>query len=351
MKQDIKNIDFEAFVRYLRKKGQPPYRAKQVFDWLYSKKVGSFALMNNIPRAAIEALEQDFYISTLTLQKTVQSKDGTQKFLFALEDGTMIESVCIPHRERITLCLSTQVWCKYGCTFCASAQSGFVRNVTKAELANQIIAIANTLKGIRVSNIVFMGIGEPLDNYENVLAAVALINAKHGFAIGQRKITISTAGVVTGIKRLAREGLQIELSVSLHSADEKKRSEIMPINKKYPLTELIPALKEFVKLTKRKITFEYMLLGAFNTGERDAALLVKTIKGIHCTINLIPFNPVAQSRFSVPTPKETAFFRDYLLTHHCEVTIRRPRGQDIEAACGQLRLQNSCIVSLKGASL
>lgn len=341
MKQDIKNLHFEEFVEYLRKKGQPLYRAQQVFDWLYSKRAGSFMSMNNIPCAAVEALEQDFYISTLTLKKTVQSKDGTQKFLFALEDGTMIESVCIPHRERMTLCLSTQVGCKYGCTFCASAQSGFVRNLTKAEILNQIIAIANTLKGVRVSNLVFMGIGEPLDNYENVLAAIVLINAKHGFAIGQRKITISTAGVVTGIRRLAREGLQVELSVSLHSADEKKRSHIMPINKKHPLAELMPALGEFAKLTKRKITFEYMLLGGFNTGERDAALLVKTIKGIHCVINLIPFNPVGLSNFSIPTLKETAFFRDYLLTHHGEVTIRRPRGQDIEAACGQLRLQHT----------
>lgn len=341
MKHDIKNIALEELVEYLRKQGQPPYRATQIFEWLYSKKVGSFALMKNIPRPAIEALEQAFYISTLTLKKAVQSKDGTQKFLFALEDGTMIESVSIPHRGRITLCLSTQVGCKYGCSFCASAKLGFVRNVTKAEILNQIISIVNALEGIRASNIVFMGIGEPLENYDNVLAAIRVINAKYGFAIGQRKITISTAGVVDGIKRLAAEGLQVELSVSLHSADEKKRSQIMPINKKYPLAELMPALKEFVKQTNRKITFEYMLLAGFNTAERDAALLVKTIKGIHSSVNLIPFNPVLPSNFSVPTPKEVAFFRDYLLEHHCEATIRRPRGEDIEAACGQLRLQHT----------
>lgn len=340
MKEDIKNSNLETITPYVEKHAQPSYRAQQILTWIYQKKIDTFSAMKNIPRSFIARLNEDFYVSEMITHSIRKSNDGTKKFLFGLEDARVIESVYIPHRDRTTLCLSTQVGCRYGCSFCASAQAGFERNLSQAEILNQVMAIAKSAPAHRISNIVFMGIGEPLDNYDNVLSAIHIITAPYGFAIGQRKITISSAGVIDGIRRLAGEGLQVELSVSLHSADEEKRSSIMPINKKYPLAQLMPALREYVTRTNRKITFEYMLLGGFNTAKADAAQLVKIIRGIHCSVNLIACNPVAHSLFFAPGAKEITFFKDYLLRHHCEVTVRRPRGQDIEAACGQLRLSH-----------
>ncbi|MFC1752718.1 23S rRNA (adenine(2503)-C(2))-methyltransferase RlmN [Thermoproteota archaeon] len=340
MKSDLKNFNFDQLADYLKKINQPKYRAQQIFSWMYQKGVSDFSLMLNLSKAFTKEIEQDCFISTLSVKERFSSRDGTKKYLFALDDGHTIESVLIPFQERNTVCVSTQVGCKYACEFCASGKLGFIRNLTQSEILNQIGFIKNELKGKRISNIVFMGIGEPFDNYDNVLHSIDIINSPYGFNIGQRKITISTAGVIDGIKRLGREGLQVELSISLHSADEKKRSSIMPINRKYPLTKLKPVLKEFIKLTKRKITFEYMLLGGFNVGEDDAERLVSYIRGLHCCVNLIPCNPVSKSQFKQPDKLEALFFKDYLIKNKVEVTIRKPRGQDIQAACGQLRLRD-----------
>jgi 23S rRNA (adenine2503-C2)-methyltransferase len=295
--------------------------------------------MSNISLLLRKKLEEDFYISHLNLIKKFISKDRTRKYLFELEDKNRIESVLIPHKERNTACLSTQVGCKYACRFCASAAAGFLRNLNQAEILNQIIAIKKDIKD-NINNIVFMGMGEPLDNYDTLLNSIRIINAKYAFNIGQRKITISTCGLVDGIKKLAREGLQIELSVSLHSAIDSKRDQIVPLNKRYPLEKLLSTIKEFIKLTKRKITFEYILLGGFNTGLEDAKGLLDFTKGLDCKINIISFNPVDSAGFSAPTKLEALFFRDYLLKRDIDVTIRQARGQDIEAACGQLRLRH-----------
>jgi 23S rRNA (adenine2503-C2)-methyltransferase len=339
MKKDLKSLALTELAAYLEKLKYPKYHAQQIFSWLYQKEVTNISSMSNLSLGLRSKLKDGFYISQLNLVKKQVSQDSTRKYLFELEDKNTIESVLIPHPERNTTCLSTQAGCKYSCKFCASGAAGFVRNLNQAEILNQILSIKKDIKD-SINNIVFMGIGEPLDNYDTLLNSIRIINSKYGFNIGQRKITISTAGLTDGIKKLAREGLQIELSVSLHSAIDSKRSCIIPLNKKYPLDKLSSALKEFAKLTKRKITFEYILLGGFNTLPEDAEALVKFTRGLDCKVNIIPFNPVQDTEFYPPNKLESLFFKDYLVKHNVDVTVRQPRGQDIEAACGQLRLHH-----------
>ncbi|MDD5291757.1 MAG: 23S rRNA (adenine(2503)-C(2))-methyltransferase RlmN [Candidatus Omnitrophica bacterium] len=339
MKKDLKNFTLEELGGYLAVNRYPGYHAQQVLSWVYQKKAEDFSCMSNIPAALRKKLQDDFYLSKLNLIKRLVSRDGTRKYLFELEDKNTIESVLIPHKGRNTVCLSTQVGCKYCCRFCASGAFGFARDLSQAEILNQILGIGKDIKN-KINNIVFMGMGEPLDNYDALLRAIRIINAKYAFYIGQRKITISTAGLVEGIKKLAREGLQIELSISLHSAVDAKRDTIIPLNMKYSLNKLLPSVREFAKLTKRKVTFEYILLGGFNTAVRDAQALLELIRGLDCKINLIPFNDVAGAGFLPPAKLEVLFFRDYLLKYNIDVTIRQPRGQDIEAACGQLRMRH-----------
>jgi len=339
MKKDLKNFSLDALISYLAANRYPGYHAQQVLSWIYQKKAEDFSRMSNIPIALRKKLQSDFYLSALGLIKKLASNDGTRKYLFELEDKNTIESVLIPHKGRNTICLSTQVGCKYGCRFCASGAFGFARNLNQAEILNQILSISDDIKD-KISNIVFMGMGEPLDNYDALLSSIRIINAKYAFYIGQRKITISTAGLVDGINKLAREGLQVELSISLHSAIDAKRDTIIPMNIKYPLSRLMPSVREFAKLTKRKVTFEYILLGGFNTTVKDAQALVELIKGLDCKINLIPFNNIDDAGFQPPSKLEVLFFRDYLLKCDIDVTIRQPRGQDIEAACGQLRMRH-----------
>jgi len=339
MKKDLKSLTLIELTDYLEKLKYPKYHAQEIVRWLYQKEVCDISSMSNLSLELRRKLEGNFYLSSLNLIEGFISEDKTRKYLFELEDKSAIESVLIPHKERNTACLSTQVGCKYTCRFCASGAAGFLRNLNQAEILNQIIAIKKDIKD-NINNIVFMGIGEPLDNYDTLLNSIRIINAKYGFNIGQRKITISTCGLVDGIKKLAKEGLQIELSVSLHSAIDSKRNEIVPLNKKYPLAKLSSAIREFVKLTKRKVTFEYILLGGFNTTLDDAKALAEFTRGMDCKINLIPFNPVCDKQFSQPAKLEVLFFKDYLFKHDIDVTIRQPRGQDIEAACGQLRLRH-----------
>ena len=339
MKKDLKTLTIEELTNYLEKSRYPKYHAKQILSWAYRKGVESFSLMSDLSIKLRKKLEGDFYLSSLNLKKRLISRDKTKKYLFELEDKNTIEAVLIPHKDRNTACLSTQAGCRYSCKFCASGALGFVRNLNQAEILNQILTIKNDI-GKDINNIVFMGIGEPLDNYEVLLNSIRMINAKYGFNIGQRKITISTVGLIEGIKKLSKEGLQIELSISLHSAIDKKRDKIITINKKYPLARLMSCLKDFARLTKRKITFEYLLLGEFNTTVDDAKRLVLLLRGLNCKVNLIPFNLVFSGNFLAPKKLEVLFFRDYLSKKHVDVTIRRPHGQDIEAACGQLRLRN-----------
>lgn len=339
MSRDLKSLTLKELTVYLRDLGFPEFHAKQIFSWLYQKEVGDFSLMSNLSAKLRKQIASDFYLSQFKVDRKLVSRDGTRKYLFRLEDDNVIESVLIPHKDRTTLCLSTQIGCKFACEFCASGALGLVRNLSQAEILNQILTIKKDINK-NINNIVFMGIGEPLDNYDVLLNSIRIINAKYGFNIGQRKITISTAGLIDGIKKLSKEGLQIELSVSLHSALDNKRNRLMPINKKNPLSKLLPCLKYFIKLTKRKVTFEYMLMGEFNTGVDDAKMLISLTRGIHCKVNLIPFNPIAKSNFLAPTKLEVLFFKDYLSKNKVDATIRKPRGQDIEAACGQLRLHS-----------
>ncbi len=317
---------------------QPRFRAQQIFFWIYKKKIRDFEEMNNLPLSLKERLKDNFSLFDLRLVKILKSQDGTQKFLFKLGDGNLIEAAVIPAERRITGCISTQVGCKFTCRFCASGLLGFKRNLSCGEMLDEALYLKNNAPDNKITHLVFMGIGEPLDNYDHVLKAIRIINSRYSFNIGARRITISTCGIVSGIKRLSAEGLQIELSVSLHAADDKTRLRLMPINKIYPLKDLITACREYISKTNRQITFEYILIKNINSGLQNALKLSKILKGLNCKVNLIPCNVIKELNVQPPEKSEILLFRDYLLKSGINVTLRRPRGEDIEAACGQLRL-------------
>jgi len=286
-----------------------------------------------------QLLKENFHISDLKLIKTSKSYDGTEKSLFALKDNNSIETVSIPAKDRITACISTQAGCKFACRFCASGQLGFKRNLTTAEIIEQALFLKQNTKKEKLTHIVFMGIGEPLDNYENVLKAIRIINSTYALGIGARRITISTCGIIPAIDRLSQEGLQIELSISLHAAIDKTRTQILPVNKKYPLKDLISSCKRYIDNTGRQITFEYVLIKGINSDLQNAQILSTILSGLELyKVNLIPCNPVKKYKLEPPNKLEALLFRDCLLKHGINVTIRRSRGEDIEAACGQLRL-------------
>jgi 23S rRNA (adenine2503-C2)-methyltransferase len=292
--------------------------------------------MSDLSRNLRKKLQSEFTIFDLAVAKRLKSADGTEKFLFKLEDGNFIEAVIIPAAKRVTACISSQAGCKYRCSFCASGVSGFRRNLSAGEISQEVLLLK---KHQPVTHIVFMGTGEPLDNYENVLRAIRLINSKNGLNIGARRITISTCGVIPGIKKLAGENLQVELSISLHSADEKIRSQLMPVNKIYPLKVLITACKDYIAKTDRQVTFEYVLIKGLNSSLPEAKELGKIMKELKlCKVNLIPANCIKELGVDAPERKEILSFRDYLLKQGLVATLRRGRGEDIEAACGQLRL-------------
>jgi 23S rRNA (adenine2503-C2)-methyltransferase len=295
--------------------------------------------MTNLPAQSRAALAEKFYISGLKAVKEVVSRDGTRKFLLALQDGQKIESVFIPSRRTNTVCVSSQAGCKFACAFCASGKGGFVRDLNPAEMVNQVLFVR--ARGINVTNAVFMGMGEPFDNYSSVLKAVRLLNAPYGLGMGQRRITISTSGVIPGIKKLADEHLQVELSVSLHTADDKTRSRLMLVNKRYPLAELIKACADYAKKTRRQVTFEYVLIKEVNDSAGDAAALAGLLKDIGnlAKVNLITFNAVENFGFMPSEEKVVRGFKAALEERKVLSTVRASRGADIEAACGQLRMR------------
>ncbi len=337
--QDIKNLNLAELEQVLAGLSIEKFRAKQIFSWIYQKGVFDFDLMTNLPADLRQKLKEKFYIIGFKLVKKSISHDETQKLLLGLADGNLIESVIIPVEDRVTGCVSSQAGCKYACGFCASGASGFKRNLTCGEILEQVLLIKCNSQDNKLTHIVFMGTGEPLDNYENVLKAIRIINSKEAINIGQRRITISTCGLIPQIKQLAKEGLQIELSVSLHAADDLTRSRIMPINKKYPLKELIPALREYIKETNRQVTFEYTMIKALNSDLLCAKNLVKIVEGLEAKVNLIPCNPIKELGLEPPGKVDILMFRDVLIKADVNVTLRASRGQDIEAACGQLRLR------------
>ncbi len=297
--------------------------------------------MSDLPLDLRRKLEKEYSLSVLKIARVRRSKDGTEKFLLELgDDGNLIECVSIPSGNRVTGCVSSQAGCKFSCSFCASALGGFKRNLTTGEIISQVLTLKNNSTAGKLTHIVFMGSGEPLDNYDNVLKAIRIINSKEGFNIGARRITVSTCGIIPGIKKLAQEDLQIELSVSLHAADDKTRSRIVPINKKYPLKDLFACLKGYIKETNRQVTFEYILINGLNSDLQNAFNLSKMLTGLGLVkINLIAANPVKECGVMPPDKKEILAFKGQLLKEGIPVTLRVSRGSDIEAACGQLRLK------------
>jgi 23S rRNA (adenine2503-C2)-methyltransferase len=338
---DIRDYSLEELEQIFRKWRISVYHARQVFSWIYQKEAASFDEMTDLSLDLRKRFKEQFIFQELKLIKMRESTDGTKKFLFGLEDDNLIESVLIPAEGRNTACLSTQVGCKYACRFCASGLLGFKRNLAVWEILTQLSEINRTKRGGsgKVSHVVFMGTGEPLDNYENVLKAIRIINSGEGLNIGARRITISTAGVIPGIERLVNEGLQIELSASLHSACDKTRNQLMPINRKYPLKELISACRKYALATGRQVTFEYVLIKDINCLSQDAKNLAKLLKGWLSKVNLLIYNPIEDFSFKAPDKSEALAFKQILQNEGIPVTLRRPRGQDIEGACGQLRLR------------
>ena len=315
------------------------FHARQILSWIYKKGIRDFDSMSDLPLELRERLNNNFYIFGLNLVKSFRSGDGTEKLLFELPDKNLIEAVIIPTEKRITGCLSTQAGCKFSCRFCASGLAGFKRNLTTGEMTEEILHLKNNAADKKLTHLVFMGIGEPLDNYDNLLKTIRIINSSQTLGIGARRITISTCGLVPQINRLAEEGLQIELSVSLHTPDDKIRTQLMPINRKYPIRELIKASAEYIKKTGRQITFEYILIKDLNSDLQNAKKLSTILQGLNCKVNLIPCNTQEGQDIGPPKKSEILLFRDSLLRSGINVTLRRPRGEDIDAACGQLRLR------------
>lgn len=336
--KDIKDLTLKELESIFADLAQERFHARQVYSWMYKKGVSDFSAMSDLPAGLRKVLAKEFSASCVFLAEKLKSRDGTQKLLLKLKDGNLLEAVIIPAQNRVTGCVSTQVGCKYACRFCASGAPGFKRNLTTGEIIEEVLFLKTNSEDNKLTHLVFMGIGEPLDNYDNVLKAIRIINSPDGLNIGARRITISTAGVITGIERLSHEKLQVELSVSLHAADDKTRSLIMPINKIYPLTGLLAACRQYIKKTNRQITFEYILIKGINSDLQNAKTLSKILRGLNCKVNLIPGNPVNQLKAEPPNKSEILLFKDALLKSGINVTLRKPRGEDIQAACGQLRL-------------
>ena len=316
--------------------GEKGFRGEQIFKWIHQENVQSFEEMTNISKDFREVLEEKYTINNFKIIKKLESKDGTKKYLFDILDGNAIESVLMEYKFGYSICVSSQVGCKMGCKFCASTGIPFSRSLEAGEIVEQILAVERE-ENVRISNIVFMGIGEPLDNYDNVIKAISIINNPKGLNIGTRHISISTSGLVPNIYRLAKENIQCTLSVSLHSSNNEKRSEMMPVNKMYPIEELITACKEYIKITNKRISFEYALAKDNNDNLGDAKELVKLLKGMLCHVNLIPINKIENGKYTKSTNDNIIKFRDYLNDNGIVATIRRELGSDIDAACGQLR--------------
>ncbi len=336
---DILNLSLDELKDILIRHSIPSFHGKQIFSWIYKKSAGDFSTMSDLSAQLRSFLENKFTICSAEIANVFIAKDGTKKFTIRLQDDNIIETVYIPTANRATLCLSSQVGCRFGCTFCASSLAGWVRNLTCAEILGQILLVKRNISEKEITHIVFMGVGEPLDNFDNAEKAMKIINSKDAFNVGKRRITISTCGIIPAIKRLADSNSQFELSVSLHAAEDRQRSLLMPINKKYSLNELMVALRQYQEQTNRQITFEYALIKDFNTDARNAPLLKKLLYQLDYKINLIVLNPVGITKFSPATGYEVKNFQMALQKQGIRATLRRARGQDILAACGQLRIK------------
>ena len=334
--ENILDYSLEEISAWMKENGENAFRSKQVFSWIYND-IYEFENMKNLPKSLIEKLKDNFYIGVPKVVGEYDSTmDQTKKILFAFNDGNIIESVIMKYNYGNTICISTQVGCRMGCKFCASTLEGRVRNLTAGEILAEVI-IAQKVLGERISNIVLMGSGEPLDNFENVTKFLDLVNAEYGLNIGQRHITLSTCGIVPKIYELADKGYSITLAISLHAFSDEKRREIMPIAKKYSIKEILEACDYYFNKTGRRISFEYSLVSGINDGKEDAIALAKLLKGRQCHINLIPVNEIKENTLKRPSKKTIEEFEKIVSDYGLDVTVRKEMGNDINAACGQLR--------------
>ncbi len=337
--KNIKDYNLDELQNELVNLDEKKYRAEQIFKWLYVEKVKSFDDMTNLSLELREKLKENFSICNYNIIKKQESSDGTKKYLFDVLDGNAIETVLMQYHHGKTVCVSSQIGCKMGCRFCASTGIKFVRNLTAGEIVEQIVAVEQDIND-KISNIVFMGIGEPLDNYDNVIKAIKILNNQKGLNIGTRHISVSTSGLVPRIYDLANENIQCTLSVSLHATTDEQRSSMMPVNNAYNIAELMQACKDYIKITNKRISFEYALAKDNNDNLEDAKRLVKLLKGMLCHVNLIPINKIENGKYTKSTNENIIKFRDYLNDNGIVATIRRELGSDIDAACGQLRRKN-----------
>ena len=335
----IYDLSMNDLQDYLSEKGLKPFHARQIFRWLYDKRISDFNAMSDISKKLIEQLREDFSIKPLKIVTSQTSKDGTMKFLFEMDDGALVESVLMVFDYGFSACLSSQVGCNMGCAFCASGLLKKQRDLSAGEIVGQALMIQRQLdlRGGRLGNIVIMGTGEPFDNYDNVMKALSIINDPYGLEIGSRHISISTCGLVPGIMRFGKEQLQYNLAISLHAPNDELRDSLMPVNKAYPLNELFKALKEYSQLNNRRLTFEYLLLKGVNDQDIHARQIRELLKGLNAYINLIPYNTVKEKDFQSSSEEDALRFYDLLKKNGVAVTLRQKKGDDIDAACGQLR--------------
>ena len=337
---NVLNLTGEELKKKFSSLSIEPYRADQVHQWIFEKGVYDFERMTNLPVALRGQLKKEFSIEIpKAVTRQSSGDDKSVKLLLELKNGDFVETVYMPmaKEKRRTLCVSSQVGCKFHCAFCASGQNGFLRNLTMGEILAQVLLGRDQAPDKKITNIVFMGIGEPFDNYREMIRTVRQLNAKNGLGLGARHITISTCGVIPKIEQLGEEGLQVELSVSLHGPNDNVRGAIMPVNQAYPVRSLIDACKKYAKKTKRAITFEYILVKGVNASIKEAGELARLLKGMLCKVNLIPYNPIEEFPHEAPNYQEIVAFQQVLQEYGVKTTVRFSKGQDIQAACGQLR--------------
>ena len=336
-KKDLKSMDLNQVTAFVTELGEKPFRAKQLYQWMHQKLAPSLEDMTNLPKAFRERLwEHGTYTSLETVQMLESGIDGTRKYLFGLGDGNIIESVLMKYKHGNSVCISSQVGCRMGCRFCASTLDGLTRNLTAGEMLDQIYRIQDST-GERVSNVVVMGSGEPFDNYDNLVKFIRLLSDENGLNISQRNITVSTCGIVPGIRKFSEEGLSVTLALSLHAPNDQVRRTLMPIANKYSLSEILPACKEYYEKTGRRLTFEYSLVQGVNDNLDEARKLSALIKDMHGHVNLIPVNPIKERDYRQSGREAIDAFRTYLEKQGINVTVRREMGRDIGGACGQLR--------------
>ena len=335
--ENIKDYTLSALTEWFTQRGEKPFRARQVFQWLYQRRVADFQEMTDLSRGLREELAAHFSLGALERADVRESSDGSRKYALRLGDGRLIETVLMPNNTHHTVCVSTQVGCAMGCDFCMTARMGLVRNLSAGEIVQQIVEVAGDVApGSFVRNVVFMGMGEPLHNYDNLIAALEILSDDHGFGFSHRRLTVSTVGLVPDIRRFAREKVRANLAVSLNAANDEVRTRLMPVNRRWPIAALLDACREIPVGNRHRITFEYVLIRGVNDDLADARRLVKLLHGLKCKVNLIPYNAGPGSDYQPPAPEHARAFQEALLRRGLLTTLRISKGQDIQAACGQL---------------